>query len=373
MEISESFGELLSQPLVEAFGDRIKEIKVREGIISDNFGKKNYALRTTWYFLEYVAHRFLEKFTLRDRNLDYYFLMPVENWSKGQTMAQIGEIGTILDYSIPRGCFITMNFHIPEYHPLRNHDDNPDTPTWTPLEVLIRREIEGEKVSSLVEMFRKLPRYSKGHYDGRFGGHYNEFRRAKMIVDSMPTRDNMWGKFETDPSVSIIPRNGKTIVVVRFLSFLDVSCKEKQWTEAVKIPPGISDKEIQIILPEPDNILNAFNLMERVIKILEPLKVDGEHTSQYMGGLTSYLAFEIAQQIHKPGEKIGFIDFLNYTPVVREVVESMGAATLGKEFTHPLWYPLANINPCGRDEIAYNYSSYHLESYWKDIEKKYLK
>jgi hypothetical protein len=373
MEISESFGEFLSQPLIEAFGDRIKETKVREGIISDDFGRYDYTVRKTWSY-RYVAHRFLEKFTLRDRNLDYYFLMPVENWHKGQAMAHIGEIGTILDYSIPRGCFITMKYHIPEYHPLRNHDDGADTPTWTPLEVMIRKEIDGEKVSSLVEMFRKLPKKSKGHYDGMLGGHSNEFRRAKVAVDSMPTRDNLWGKFDTDPSVSVIPRNGKTIVVVRFLSFHDTSeYEKKRWTEAVKIPLEISNKGVQIILPEPDNILNAFNLMERIAKVLEPLKVDGEHTSQYMGGLTSYLAFEIAQKIHKPDEEIGFIDFLNYTLTVREVVKSMGAATPGKEFVHPLWYPLVNINPGGQDEISYNYSARHLDYYWDQFEKKYPK
>jgi hypothetical protein len=89
--------------------------------------------------------------------------------------------------------------------------------------------------------------------------------------------------------------------------------------------------------------------------------------------LTSYLSFEIARQIHKPDENITFLDFLNYTPACRAVIESMDAATPGKEFVHPLWYPLSNIDPSGQDEIDYGYKNRHLIRTWEDVEKELLK
>jgi hypothetical protein len=367
MEIDPKLMELLSKPLLETFGTRIKEITYKGGMVSKYFGNGKYSAKNTRAF-GHVNQRVLHKFTLSEDGQEYFYLTPVLDWDKGKTMVPLCEIGTIMDFSIPRGLFIGAFFGYPYVRALRNLDDTADTPTWTPLEKLFQKEQEGRDDSAFVELFLKLPNKTSCAYGGTFG-HLNKFSRSQFTMESMPKRRDSHDYMDSDPSIFIIPRNGKTVFTVRFQSFAGKYIKSQEaYTQADVYIDDRTGKKIEIALPEVDQIRNAYSMLLGTIEKTKPFAIDGTHTSQYTGGLASYLSFEIARALFRPEEEISFEDFLDYNPRVVEIADAMNANKPGVEVFPLLWYPLLNLNPAGSDEIKYTYSKYDYQFYWKTFE-----
>ncbi len=336
MELEQILREMLSQQLPKALGDNIESITYSDGEQISSIVERSGRFDS----------KFIQKFTLSNEDKEYYLLSSViDNPKKDKKYVYLGEIGTILNFSIPRGAFITSDFQNPHYHSLANIDDSPETPTATPLKLIFDTESAAKKESAFVELFQKIPHQARGP-DRAF------FERGKLSVKFADEAINI----DTEPSISIVPRNNHTIVVVRFLTLGNWSKNEKveyEYEDPKK--KKIKKAKIEFAVHSEQIISDAFNLLQHTMNVLERFKVDTKHTSQMTGGLVNYLAFELARREIKPEENLTFVDFLQDTPTVREVVSAMGTANPGFEIAPVQWTPSATMNYDGKKFIQYHY------------------
>ena len=109
-------------------------------------------------------------------------------------------------------------------------------------------------------------------------------------------------------------------------------------------------------------------MLELTIDLLQQFKVEGEHISQMTGGLTNYLAVEIARKKFRPDESLSFMQFLTYDSNVREIADWMGAASPGFEVAPVFWKPQCSWRR-GKKRFEPFYGEKELRKTWEEIEK----
>jgi hypothetical protein len=201
------------------------------------------------------------------------------------------QLGTILDYAVPGGFLITDN---KKAIPLRVTGE--DSEIDNPLQNLVQADL-GQKKSKLSSILKNLPEHTK--YDNKY-----EFRER--------------------PIIAVIPRQGRTIVGVVFLSYYP---RGKGMRGALF---RTEEGEFEVGVPFGGNFENAYHLIKYIQDLTIIYKESTPKTAEIppvqdftgyaLGSIFEYLALEIARQEYSPdSQPFDLGDFLTVQGSVLEL------------------------------------------------------
>ncbi|MBN2229536.1 MAG: hypothetical protein JW779_08055 [Candidatus Thorarchaeota archaeon] len=201
----------------------------------------------------------------------------------------ISHLGTVFDFSLPSG-FVVTNTGKLEIIPLKNSGHQPSKTDSSPLFALLREEIQNSKLSKFAKNMNALPRKNKYQMSGL----------NAVTLES-----------ELNPALHVIPRHGKTIVTANFISYAPDKGKTKGYQ--VPIPVEGKDRKHEVGATYPPNFGIAYHLLRTIQDIPDNLKADSEFVADIpqwgekgkgqgvdIGGLSSFLALELARQAYAP-------------------------------------------------------------------------
>jgi len=243
----------------------------------------------------------LQKFRVGGINTDLYALHQgmTQGMRNDKGIYWLSHLGTILDFSVPRGFVLVRGGNL-EITPLRNSGHQPGTSVSSPMLAQYIEEIRNAKFSKFASLANQLPRKNKYQMSGL----------NALTLES-----------EVNPALHVIPRHGKTIVTVNFLSYIPNNKKTKGYQ--IPIPIDGKDRKHEVGTTYPPNLADAYHMIRSIQDIPEFMKTSNEVVAEVpqwsdkgkgqgadMGGLSSFLALELARQVYDPDR--GPLTFAEY-------------------------------------------------------------
>ncbi|MHA1907867.1 MAG: hypothetical protein ACW98Y_11275 [Candidatus Thorarchaeota archaeon] len=212
---------------------------------------------------------------------------------------QVSEVGTVLPFSIPRGFLIPWR-EKKNTIPLTMKGDQPDHPVANPLMALLNVELENHKKSTIGKIIRELPEQSE-YQAGRTGIQKLKYKFGPDRIGIEVPKEyskSLEMTIYKEPMVSVIPRYGKTIVSVRFSSFMP-SGRMKGVVMNHLSPEG-KHRDMEIGVPYGNNFASAYKILRYFQDLPKEFHSDSEAMSVVPRDLPEFLSYEIARQKYMP-------------------------------------------------------------------------
>jgi hypothetical protein len=295
---------LLENCVKDAFNrtlkETFKESLVDEPVYSSYIMPKEKSARDYTVFAQVKFNRWLvNRFKVGGINSDMfgYYEGLTEGRNSDKAVYTRTQLGTILDFAVPGGFLFSDKKKIT---PLRVSGE-PTEPV-NPLLQLVRTDLE-QKKSNLNTLLSYLPEKTKYKVGGITGSEY---------------------EFQEKPYVAVVPRQGKTIVGVVFLSHQPGGKK----TKGTKL--RVQEQEFEVGVPHGGNLVNAYHLIRYFQDMPDICKVDAPRTAEVPpitdfakksnGSILEFLALEIARESYASGSPpISLKDFLTIQGSVPEL------------------------------------------------------
>lgn len=210
-------------------------------------------------------------------------------------------IGTIYDYSIPRGSTIINSDDGPSHTSLPNCGDTTTTSLDNPLAVVMKTELsyEGSKLSTLMTKHQQI---------GGFASWKGGFAAAGYEI------------------FSIIPRQGKTVVS---LLLTPLSMEPASVCQSFPMRMLGQDKPLQleVSIPNEDKMKTALEMIKRYQQLPDNLRTNERPTSTLSGyGVSALLSLDIARSIYVPERSsLSLYEILQNGPYYRKTADSLRA------------------------------------------------
>ena len=254
-----------------------KESMPEEPVYSSYIMPKEKSARDHTIFAQIKLNRWLvNRFKIGGMNSDIFGFYEgvTEGRNSDKAVYVRAQMGTILDFALPNGFIIDEKKKIV---PLQISGEAADAQPVGPLLQLVQTDL-GQNKSKLKMILNSLPEKTKYKVGGLTGNEY---------------------EFQQKPVVAVVPRQGKTIVGVTYLSHLPDGKK----TKGVKL--RVQEQEYEIGVPFGANLANAYHLIRYFQDIPDVCKTDTPKTSELppiqdftkkrRGSLFEFLALEIAR------------------------------------------------------------------------------
>ncbi len=283
-----------------------KESMPEEPVYSTYVMPKEKSIRDTTIFAQLKFNRWLvNRFKIEGMNSDIFGFYEgvTEGRNSDKAVYVRAQMGTILDFAVPNGFLLTEN---KKFAPLQLSGAAADAQAVGPLLQLVQTDLKQNK-SKLNMILKSLPEKTKYKVGGLTGKEW---------------------EFEQKPILAVVPRQGKTIVGVVFLSHLPGGKK----TKGTKIQ--IQEQKYEIGAPFGANLANAYHLIRYFQDIPDVCKTDTPQTSEIpmvqdfaknlRGSIFEFLALEVAREKYSPtSPPISLKDFLTLQENVLELEKQL--------------------------------------------------
>lgn len=258
---------------------------VKQGVIKD----------TDQYAPNLLA---LHRFNIRDIKFPVYCMYTGTTTSHFDVAFWSIEVGTVLDFSVPRGLLITdeISFTKPyRVAPLENVGDTSQ-PKDNPLLSLVNQEIENRKKSELFEQFHWLEREAE----------------IQFLYTKFKSQIPKW--------ILVLPRENFTILIVH-----SGNSGHGALAEEVEMVGKI--QKFRILPPRTSNVRSSFNVLRNMVEFASYTKTDSKTSSllprvekeRYSGTILGhYLIREAKRKCDAPeGSPIALETFVGTTKIYR--------------------------------------------------------
>jgi len=211
-------------------------------------------------------------------------------------------IGTVYDYSIPRGSVVHFRDDGPPTHmSLPNCGDSTVSSQSNPLAAVLKTELSYEE-SNLSTLMAKQQQI--GGFSSRYGG----FAPFGSSIFSM------------------IPRQGKT-VVSSLLSPLNLEPVSISQSFPMRKLGQDKPLQLEVSIPSEEKMKTALEIIKRYQQLPDNLRTNETPTSTLPGyGVSALLSLDIARSIYVPERSsLSFYEILENGPYYRKTVDSLRA------------------------------------------------
>lgn len=296
-----------TQMLKDAFGESLVEAAVYEMMDLPRGTLFNKGL--------YIDRWVLQKFKVGGIDSQLYALHQgmTQGMRNDKGIFWLTHLGSIFDFGVPKGFFIRKDKNL-EIFPLRSSGHKDGVESTSPLQALLQEELDNQKQSKFASNAHNLP-------------WENKYQMSGLNALTMETKKNA--------TLHVIPRHGKTIVTVNFLSYIPNKKKTKGYQ--IPIPVAGKDKKHEIGTTYPPNLANAYHLMRSIQDIPDFMKSEIEVISEIPrwpdewqkqgadnGGLSSFLALELARQVFDPDrEPLTLVEYITRHASLNSVIQPL--------------------------------------------------